>query len=129
MFIGEAEQAAHTVWGEQPPVFGGATGGGGRFEMDAHELDSVIGLWEDQLKLITEDGLKISGIVRLLKSPGKDVVSSGYVTSGASSLQSLQDQNDSMKAYVTGYIRKLREAKTATAKTDQAGAESFTQAT
>lgn len=129
MFIGEAAQAVQAIWGDQPQVFGGSTGGSGGFEMDAHELDAVIFLWEDQLRLITEDGVKISGVVRALTPPGKDTVSGGYVNSGVSSLQSLQEQNDSMKEYVVEYIKKLREAKTATVKTDQGNADPFTQAT
>lgn len=125
MIIGEAGRAAQTVFGDvssRGPVYGGG-GGGGSFEMEPAELDTVIGLWEDQLTKITADGRKITEIVTALKAPGKDPASSGYASTGGDSLRALQEQNDSMRQYVQGYLEKLKAAKDKTVATDRANAE------
>ncbi|MFD9893366.1 hypothetical protein ACFWY9_28820 [Amycolatopsis sp. NPDC059027] len=134
MIIGEAGRAAQAVWGIEPgqngKVYGGGgSGGGGKFEMDPAELKAVIGLWEDQLKKITEDGQKIRGIADALRPPGHDDASGSYVSTGGDSIAALQAQNDSMKAYVQGYLERLREAQSKTVKTDHALAGPLTQAT
>ncbi|WIX76099.1 hypothetical protein QRX50_32100 [Amycolatopsis carbonis] len=126
MIIGEAGRAAQTVFGDvsgRGPVYGGGGGAGGTFEMEPAELDAVIGLWEDQLTKITADGRKIADIVTALKAPGKDPASSDYATTGGDSLRALQEQNDSMRQYVQGYLAKLKAAKDKTVATDQANAE------
>ncbi|MEU4671493.1 hypothetical protein AB0F91_26800 [Amycolatopsis sp. NPDC023774] len=126
MIIGEAGRAAQTVFGDvssRGPVYGGGGGGGGAFEMEPAELDAVINLWEDQLTKITADGVKIGNIVTALRAPGTDAASTGFVSSGADSLSALQDQNDSMRKYVQGYLTKLKAARDKTVATDQANAE------
>ncbi|WP_326835940.1 hypothetical protein VSH64_13580 [Amycolatopsis rhabdoformis] len=124
MIIGEAGRAAQSVFGDVPgPVYGGAGAGGGTFEMEPAELDAVIGLWEDQLTKITADGRKIVDIIAALKPPGQDSASSGYASTGSDSLRALQEQNDSMRQYVQGYLTKLKAAKDKTVATDQANAE------
>ncbi|MFE0020765.1 hypothetical protein [Amycolatopsis sp. NPDC059021] len=134
LIIGEAGRAAQAVWGIEPgqngKVYGGGgSGKGGRFEMDPAELKAVIGLWEDQLKKITEDGQKIKTIIRSMRPPAEDTASGSYVSTGNDSLSALQAQNDSMKKYVQLYLEKLREAQGKTVKTDQALGGPFTQAT
>jgi hypothetical protein len=129
--IGEAGRAAQAVFGDVlpgGPVYGGSSGGSGRFEMDAAELASVIGLWQDQLEKITADGVTIKAISDAMKPPGQDPASGGYTTTGLDSLAALQQQNDSMKVYVQGYIKKLQAAKDKTVAADQAGSESFGRA-
>lgn len=126
MIIGEAGRAAQTVFGDVlpgGPVYGGSSGGGGRFEMDAAELESVIGLWQDQLEKITADARVIEEILAGLTAPGPDPASSGYVTMGTDSLVALQSQNLSMKQYVQDYIKKLQAAKDKTVAADQANAD------
>jgi hypothetical protein len=126
LIIGEAGRAAQTVFGDAlpgGPVYGGSGGGGGRFEMDAAELESVIGLWQDQLAKITADGRAIEEILAGLTAPGLDPASSGYVTTGTDSLVALQSQNLSMKQYVQDYIKKLQAAKDKTVAADQANAD------
>lgn len=123
--IGDAASAVKAVWGDlikapEPTVYGGGGGGGGGFEMSPEELKTVIGLWQDELKKVVEDGDKIDLIVGDLMPPGQDEVSSSYVNSGIDSLLSLQKQNDSMKAYIEGYIAKLEVARSKTMATDAA---------
>ncbi len=123
--IGDAASAIKAVWGDlttpkEPTVYGGGGGGGGGFEMSPEELKTVIGLWEDELKKVVDDGDKIRRIAEDLMPPGQDEASSSYVSSGVDSLMSLQNQNDSMKAYIEGYIAKLEVARSKTMATDQA---------
>ncbi|MET8846198.1 hypothetical protein [Amycolatopsis sp. NPDC004625] len=130
MIIGEAGQAVQAVWGgdilgEGGRVYGGGGGGGGRFEMDPEELASVIGQWEAELDKIADDRDKINYIIGLITSPGKDQVSSGYVSTTMDSLAALQTQNDSMLKYVQGYVKKLKEAQTKTVATDHGLADPF----
>ncbi|MGW3965370.1 hypothetical protein ACWED2_36515 [Amycolatopsis sp. NPDC005003] len=130
MIIGEAGQAVQAVWGgailgEGGRVYGGGGGGGGRFEMDPEELASVIGQWEAELDKIVEDKDRIATIIALVESPGKDVVSGGYVSTTMDSLAALQTQNDSMLKYVQSYVKKLKEAQSKTVATDQGMADPF----
>lgn len=123
--IGDAASAIKAVWGDlttpkEPTVYGGGGGGGGGFEMSPEELKTVIGLWQDELKKVVDDGRKIERIMDDLMPPGQDEASSSYVNSGLDSLLSLQTQNESMKAYIEGYIEKLELARTKTMATDQA---------
>ncbi|WP_410650470.1 hypothetical protein [Amycolatopsis sp. cmx-4-54] len=123
--IGDAASAIKAVWGDlttpkEPTVYGGGGGGGGGFEMSPEELKTVIGLWEDELEKVVKDGDKIGFILDDLMPPGQDEASASYVNSGVDSLLSLQQQNDSMKAYIEGYIAKLEIARTKTMATDQA---------
>lgn len=123
--IGDAASAIKAVWGDlttpkEPTVYGGGGGGGGGFEMSPEELKTVIGLWEDELKKVVKDGEQIRRIAEDLMPPGQDEASSSYVSSGVESLMSLQNQNDSMKAYIEGYIAKLEVARSKTMATDQA---------
>lgn len=124
-FIADAASAVKAVWGEltekpEPTVYGGGGGGGGGFEMNEAELNTVIGLWEDELKKVVVDGKKIGRILSDLMPPGQDEASSRYVDSGVDSLLALQKQNDSMKIYIEGYIEKLQLARTKTMATDAA---------
>lgn len=130
VIIGEAGQAVQAVWGgdilgQSGRVYGGGGGGGGQFKMDPEELASVIGLWEDELDKIVEDANKIEFITGLLQPPGKDAVSSGYVSTTMDSLAALQAQNDSMRKYVQEYVKKLKEAQQKTVATDQGMADPF----
>jgi hypothetical protein len=130
VIIGEAGQAVQAVWGgdilgERGRVYGGGGGGGGQFRMDPEELASVIGQWEAELDKIVDDKSKIDYIVTVLTSPGKDVVSDGYVSTTMESLTALQDQNESMLKYVQNYIKKLKEAQTKTVATDHGMADPF----
>jgi hypothetical protein len=130
VIIGEAGQAVQAIWGgdilgERGRVYGGGGGGGGRFEMDPEELASVIGQWEAELDKIVDDGDKINYIMGLIMAPGKDTVSSGYVSTTMDSLAALQTQNDSMLKYVQEYIKKLKEAQTKTVATDHGLADPF----
>ncbi|WP_410574646.1 hypothetical protein [Amycolatopsis sp. cmx-4-61] len=130
MIIGEAGQAVQAVWGgdilgERGRVYGGGGGGGGRFEMEPGELAAVIGQWEAELDKIVDDGERIQNIMVMLEAPGKDSVSGGYVSTSMDSLAALQSQNDSMRKYVQGYIKKLKEAQTKTVATDQGMADPF----
>ncbi|WET82840.1 hypothetical protein P3102_17335 [Amycolatopsis sp. QT-25] len=123
--IDDAASAIKAVWGDlttpkEPTVYGGGGGGGGGFEMSPEELKTVIGLWQDELKKVVDDGDKIGFILDDLMPPGQDEASASYVNSGVDSLLSLQKQNDSMKAYIEGYIEKLEIARTKTMATDQA---------
>ncbi|MGY6653198.1 hypothetical protein ACXIZN_13585 [Amycolatopsis sp. TRM77291] len=123
--IGDAASAIKAVWGDlttpkEPTVYGGGGGGGGGFEMSPEELKTVIGLWEDELEKVVKDGDEIRRISEDLMPPGKDEASSSYVDSGITSLIALQNQNDSMKDYIEGYIQKLELARTKTMATDQA---------
>ena len=134
VIIGEAGQAVQAVWGgdilgERGRVYGGGGGGGGQFKMDPEELASVIGLWEDELDKIVKDGDKIQLISNLVQAPGKDAVSGGYASTTIDSITALQTQNDSMRKYVQGYIKKLKEAQTKTVATDLSMSETFGQAT
>ncbi|RSM34975.1 hypothetical protein DMA12_46050 [Amycolatopsis balhimycina DSM 5908] len=130
MIIGEAGQAVQAVWGgdilgERGRVYGGGGGGGGQFRMDPEELASVIGQWEAELDKIVDDKDKITYIIGVLTSPGKDAVSDGYVSTTMDSLIALQDQNDSMLKYVQNYLKKLKEAQTKTVATDHGMADPF----
>ncbi|WP_414938870.1 hypothetical protein [Amycolatopsis sp. cmx-11-51] len=123
--IGDAASAVKAVWGDlftppEPTVYGGGGGGGGNFEMSPEELKTVIGLWEDELQKVVDDGDKIDFILSDLMPPGQDEASSSYVNSGVDSLLALQKQNDSMKAYIEGYIAKLEVARSKTMATDAA---------
>ncbi|ANN17565.1 hypothetical protein SD37_19210 [Amycolatopsis orientalis] len=123
--IGDAASAIKAVWGDlttppEPTVYGGGGGGGGGFEMSPDELQSVIGLWKEELQKVSDDGDKIEDILFELMPPGQDEVSSSYVDAGMDSLQSLKKQNESMKEYIVGYIAKLELAKTKTMATDAA---------
>jgi hypothetical protein len=134
VIIGEAGQAVQAVWGgdilgESGRVYGGGGGGGGQFRMDPEELASVIGLWEDELEKVIEDGRTIEMLVTASIAPGQDPVSSGYASSTGDSVASLQAQNDSMRKYVQNYLKKLKEAQTKTVATDQGMSETFGQAT
>jgi hypothetical protein len=130
VIIGEAGQAVQAVWGgdilgEGGHVYGGGGGGGGKFQMDPEELASVIGLWEAELDKIVDDKDRIRYILDLVQAPGKDTVSSGYVSTTMESLSALQAQNDSMLKYVQEYVKKLKEAQTKTVATDQGMADPF----
>ncbi|HEV7978125.1 hypothetical protein [Amycolatopsis sp.] len=131
MLFDEASAAVRSVWGDLTPqkVYGGATGGGGTFEMSPGELDTVIGLWREEAVKILEDGRAIQEIATALRAPGNDDPSRGYVSAGIESIMALQDQNDSMLKYAQEYIKKLEAAKNATVKADQANTEPFTQTT
>ncbi|MEV6909436.1 hypothetical protein [Amycolatopsis sp. NPDC051071] len=123
--IGDAASAIKAVWGDlltppEPTVYGGGGGGSGGFEMSPSELQTVIGLWQDELQKVSDDGDKIEDILFELMPPGQDDVSSSYVDSGLESLQALKKQNESMKEYIVGYIAKLELAKTKTMATDAA---------
>ncbi|MDT8912637.1 hypothetical protein [Amycolatopsis sp. PS_44_ISF1] len=126
LIFGEAGRAAQSVFGAPAPAgpaYGGPGGGGGRFEMDAAELESVLGLWRDQLDRITADGRAIEGILAGLTAPGADPASGGYVAVGRDSLVALQDQNRSMERYAQDYLEKLRAARDRTVAADQANAD------
>jgi hypothetical protein len=127
----EASEAVRSVWGDliPPKVYGGATGGGGKFEMSATELDTVIGMWKDEIVKIIEDGGKIGEIADAMRAPGGDDPSKGYASTGLNTILSLQDQNDSMLRYAQDYVKKLEAAKDATVKADQANVDPFAQAT
>jgi hypothetical protein len=130
VIIGEAGQAVQAVWGgdilgQSGRVYGGGGGGGGQFKMDPEELASVIGLWEDELDKIVDDGKRIDAIISSIEAPGQDAVSNGYVSTSMDSLFALQTQNDSMRKYVQEYIKKLKEAQTKTVATDQGMADPF----
>lgn len=131
--IGDAARAVKAVWGDlttpEPTVYGGGGGDGGGFEMSPEELQTVIGLWKEELDKITMDGDKIERILQDLQPPGTDDASSSYVDTGLESLISLQKQNDSMKQYVVDYIQKLELAKTTIMVTDQAQADTLRPAT
>jgi hypothetical protein len=134
VIIGEAGQAVQAVWGgdilgQSGRVYGGGGGGGGKFQMDPEELASVIGLWEDELDKIVEDGRTIQGLVNFSFAPGQDSASGNYASAASNSIASLQTQNESMRKYVQGYIKKLKEAQTKTVATDQGMSETFGQAT
>lgn len=131
MLFNEASAAVRSVWGDLTPqkVYGGATGGGGKFEMSPGELDTVIALWREEAVKIAQDGMKIQGIMDAMQAPGGDDPSMGYAQSGVDSILSLKDQNASMLVYAQKYIEKLEAAKAATLKADQAGSQPFTQAT
>ncbi len=134
VIIGEAGQAAQAVWGgdilgEGGRVYGGGGGGGGQFKMEPEELASVIGLWEDELDKIVDDGRTIDTLVNASVAPGQDPASGSYETTTFESVTSLQMQNDSMRKYVQGYIKKLKEAQTKTVATDQGMSGTFGQAT
>lgn len=125
--IGDAARAVKAIWGDlttpEPTVYGGGGGGGGRFEMSPEELQTVIGLWQDELQKVSNDGDKIEDILFELMPPGQDDASSSYVDSGMESLQALKKQNESMKTYIVDYIAKLELAKTKTMVTDAAHAD------
>jgi hypothetical protein len=134
VIIGEAGQAVQAVWGgdilgQSGHVYGGGGGGGGQFKMDPEELASVIGLWEDELDKIVEDGRTIQALAYAAVAPGQDSASGNYASAVNASTASLQAQNDSMRKYVQGYIKKLKEAQTKTVATDQGMSETFGQAT
>ncbi|WP_328454914.1 hypothetical protein [Amycolatopsis sp. NBC_00438] len=129
MIIGEAGQAAQALWGDafanSAPVYGGG-GQGGQFKMDPAELNTVIGQWEDLLDQIVEDGQKIVRMTRNLKlAPAKDPVSASYASTTLLSLSALQNQNDSMRTYAQGYVKKLKEAQSKTVATDQGMSDTF----
>jgi hypothetical protein len=129
VIIGEAGQAAQALWGDAfasaAPVYGGG-GQGGQFKMDPAELDTVIGQWEDLLDQIVADGQKIEGMTAALGiAPGRDPVSGSYESTTMSSLTALQQQNDSMRTYAQGYVKKLKEAQSKTVVTDQGMSETF----
>jgi hypothetical protein len=129
VIIGEAGQAAQALWGDafasSAPVYGGG-GKGGRFTMDPQELSTVIGQWEDLLDKIAEDGQKIRSMTATLGiAPGKDTVSGSYESTTMSSLAALQEQNDSMRKYAQGYVKKLKEAQSKTVSTDQGMSDTF----
>ncbi|MGW4521979.1 hypothetical protein [Amycolatopsis sp. NPDC004378] len=134
MIIGEAGQAVQAVWGgdilgERGRVYGGGGGGGGEFKMDPEELASVIGLWEAELDKIVDDARTIQTLMFASLAPGEDSASASYGSAANTSITSLQEQNDSMRKYVQGYIKKLKEAQTKTVATDQGMSETFGQAT
>jgi hypothetical protein len=131
VLFNEASAAVRSVWGDLTPqkVYGGATGGGGTFEMSPEELETVIGLWRDEIVKIQNDGDKIQAIADAMRPPGGDDPSQSYVSPGLSTVMSLQDQNDSMLQYAMKYVEKLEAAKAATVKTDQANVDPFKQAT
>jgi hypothetical protein len=85
----------------------------------------VIGLWEDELQKIIDDSRRIDIIIGAMEAPGKDAVSSGYVSTSMDSLTALQAQNDSMRKYVQEYVRKLKEAQKKTVATDHGLADPF----
>lgn len=133
VIIGEAGQAVQAVWGgdilgQSGRVYGGG-GGGGQFKMDPEELASVIGLWEDELDKIIEDGHTIESLSAGRVAPGEDPASGSFASASSNSIASLQAQNDSMRKYVQGYIKKLKEAQTKTVATDLSMSETFGQAT
>ena len=129
MIIGEAGEAVKAIWGDALSgpgrVYGGGGGGGGSFKMDPQELGVVIGQWEDLLDKLTEDGMTIRRVGDVPVAPGKDSASNGYASSTSDSLLALRDQNDSMRKYVQGYIKKLKEAQTKTVATDQDLSDTF----
>jgi len=132
LIIGEAGEAVKAVWGDAlsapGPVYGG--GSGGQFRMDPGELQKVIGMWEDELKKIVEDGVAINELTNILKlAPGGDPASGSYASTVTQSIASLQTQNDSMRTYAQDYIKKLKDAQAKTVTTDQGMAHPFTQAT
>lgn len=132
--IGDAASAVKAVWGDlikapEPTVYGGGGGGGGGFEMSPEELKTVIGLWQDELKKVSDDGDRIEDILFELMPPGQDEASSSYVDSGMESLQALKKQNESMKKYIVEYIAKLEIARTNTMATDVANTSALRPAT
>ncbi|WP_372665268.1 hypothetical protein [Amycolatopsis kentuckyensis] len=132
MIIGEAGQAVQAVWGDllgnSGHVYGGG-GKGGQFKMDPEELASVIGLWEDELDKIVEDGRTIETMSATAVPPGQDPVSGTFVSTARDSIASLQQQNESMLKYVQSYIKKLKAAQQKTVVTDESMSETFRQAT
>lgn len=132
VIIGEAGQAVQAVWGDllgnSGHVYGGG-GKGGQFKMDPEELASVIGLWEDELDKIVEDGRTIESMRGAAVPPGQDPASGSFVSTAGDSIASLQEQNESMRKYVQGYIKKLKAAQSKTVVTDESMSETFGQAT
>jgi hypothetical protein len=129
VIIGEAGQAAQALWGDafanSAPVYGGG-GQGGQFKMDPAELNTVIGQWEDLLDQIVVDARTIERMRgNLAVAPGRDTVSGGYADTTMSSLAALQQQNDSMRKYAQGYLKKLKEAQSKTVATDQGMSDTF----
>ncbi|GAA3570411.1 hypothetical protein GCM10022222_63120 [Amycolatopsis ultiminotia] len=102
---------------------GGADPAGSGFAMDAAELTAVIGLWEDQLEKVAADGRAIEEILAVFRAPAADPASAEYAASGADSLRTLRDQNESMRRYVQDYLGKLRAARDRTVGTDRENAE------
>ncbi len=129
MIIGEAGQAAQALWGDvlenSGRVYGGG-GKGGQFAMDPQELSSVIGQWEDLLDKIVDDGDKIRELASLSgMAPGKDPASGSFASTSTESIIALLTQNDSMRKYAQGYLKKLKEAQSKTVVTDQDLSDTF----
>lgn len=125
---GAASAAVSKVWGSSltkdapAPAPGG---GGGSFEMDAEELEAVIGLWEAEADKLVEDAKIIEDISWGFTPPAPDDASVGYVDAGVNSIEALRTQNDSMLKYAQEYVNKLKAAKEATVAADEAKAQAL----
>ncbi|GAB2782428.1 hypothetical protein [Amycolatopsis magusensis] len=125
---GAASAAVQKVWGSLPTADAPAAapgGAGGSFEMDAEELDAVIGLWEAELDKLVEDAQVIEDISWSFTPPATDDASVGYVNAGVDSIEALRSQNDSMLKYAQEYVKKLKAAKEATVAADEAKAQAL----
>lgn len=115
--IGQATEAAQSVWGNLTPWDAGASAGGvsGGFEFPSvEEIDAVLNSWRARQESIARRGNTLNAMVNsLLRSPAEDDATTGYMSTWARSLTQLRDQHSSMLDYIEDYITKLEAAKQA----------------
>ncbi|SFP84533.1 hypothetical protein SAMN05421810_103589 [Amycolatopsis arida] len=98
------------------PMPGGGASGGYRF--DETQIDGIIQQWEDLLADLEADERDAESLAKV-KAPGREFASGDFVSRANPSGKAFLEQSDRMRKYVQQYLDALKNAKKATATTEE----------
>jgi hypothetical protein len=116
-------QAGYAITGS-----GGGGAGGQYVFASLAELDGVIAEWEALRDRIRGRGAMLSRAVSVIEPPADDLMSRLQANTAARSLERAQEHRQAMEDYATGYVEKLRAARTQYSATDSNNAAQLRQA-
>ena len=118
-----ADQTLHTLAGLFGTNFdaqaGGGPAGGQWVFTDLAELDKIIGHWSDISDTLATQVTTIARTARVIHPPADDMMSVIQARAFVSSLYAMRQHADAMRAYADAYLRKLKQARSEYAITEQ----------
>lgn len=104
---------------------GADVGGGGQngkfMFANLAELDSVLGLWGEELRAIEADRDEIQKALDNINDPANDMMSRMSANTSRESLEAMKQHNEQMLKYTNDYIVKLEESREEMANQDASG--------
>ncbi|WP_020666701.1 hypothetical protein [Amycolatopsis nigrescens] len=133
--VGQAVASAQNIladfvpWENEPRPLAGGVSGGFTFP-SADDIEELLGLWRARAESIAKRGSIVEQLIGNLgvARPAPDDASNGFQKTFADCLAKLQEQHDSMLAYIQEYIAKLETAKTEKQTGEQNAAEAASKA-